>query len=432
MSEHDEMIDPRRMQDIMRTRLTRRSLLKGAGAGVAGFSLASFLAACAGGGGGPGSGTSFNAKDIFSGQAGDTINFANWPLYIDYAKDKSGTRYSPSIKNFEDKTGIDVNFEESIQSNEEFFGKIQPQLAAGDDTGWDIIVITGGTRQFSVLVENNWVYPLDHSKTPNFNANAEDWAKDPYYDPNNAHSMGWQSGLDVIGYNDELVNGEITKLDDLANPDKVGKSSVGMLKADMPDFVMINLGIDPRTSGPTEWKEAAKWLQMQKESGTVRQYYDQGYINDLTAGNMSAGMVWSGDVLYYSLWAGYTNLHNVYPEGGALLWIDNMLIPAHANNPVGALQLMDYYYDPKVARKVTEWVLYMSPVKGVKELIEQDAQKAVDQGYKGYANKLYETAKNPYAFPSEEFLSRAKFGRVFKTDEEYQEWNDIFLPISES
>jgi spermidine/putrescine transport system substrate-binding protein len=315
MSENDRIVDPRLMQGIMKQRLTRRSMLKGAGMGIAGFSLASFLAACSSGGGA--SGGSFNAKEIFSGKPGDKINFANWPLYIDYAKDKSGTRYSPSIKNFQEETGISVNFQEAIQSNEEFFGKIQPQLAAGDDTGWDIIVITGGTRQFSVLVENDWVYPLDHSKTPNFNANAEDWAKDPYYDPNNAHSMGWQSGLDVIGYNDKLVNGPITKMDDLANPDKVGKSSVGMLEADMPDFVMINLGIDPRTSGPAEWKEAAKWLQMQKDSGTIRQYYDQGYINDLTAGNLAASMVWSGDVLYYSLWAGYTNLHNVYPEGGA-------------------------------------------------------------------------------------------------------------------
>jgi spermidine/putrescine transport system substrate-binding protein len=429
MREHEPLVDPRTMQGIMKQRLTRRSMLKGAGAGIAGFSLASFLAACSNGA--APTGQTFNAKDVFSGQPGDKINFANWPLYIDYAKDKSGTRYSPSIQNFEQETGIDVNFQEAIQSNEEFFGKIQPQLAAGEDTGWDIIVITNG-RQFSVLVENNWVYPLDHSKTPNFNGNAEDWATNPSYDPKNAHSMPWQSGLDVIGYNDKLVNGEITKLDDLANPDKVGTNSVGMLQADMPDFVMINLGIDPKTSGPSEWKEAAHWLQLQRDSGTIRQYYDQGYINDLTAGNLAASMVWSGDVLYYALWAGYTNLHNVFPEGGALLWIDNMMVPANAANPVGALELMDYYYDPKVARKVTEWVLYMSPVKGVKELIEQDAQKAVEQGYKGYANKLYETAKNPYAFPDQQFLSNTSFGRVFKSDEEYQEWNDIFLPISQS
>jgi hypothetical protein len=31
---------------------------------------------------------------------------------------------------------------------------------------------------------------------------------------------------------------------------------------------------------------------------TVRQYYSQNYIDDMTAGNTSASMAWSGDILY--------------------------------------------------------------------------------------------------------------------------------------
>jgi spermidine/putrescine transport system substrate-binding protein len=204
-----------------------------------------------------------------------------------------------------------------------------------------------------------------------------------------------------------------------------------MLKADMPDFVMINLGIDPKTSGPDEWKEAAAWLTKQRDSGTVRQYYTQGYIDDLTGGNLSATMAWSGDVLYNALWAGYDNLEFVFPDDGALLWIDNMLVPVGAANPAGAMKVMDFYYRPEIATMVTEWVLYMSPVPATKELILKDAQKAHDQGYKGYSNKLYGTARNPYLYPDEQFLSSTSFGRQLKTDEEVQEWNAIFLPISQ-
>ncbi len=437
MTQRDDrsFLDPAVMKDVMRTRLTRRSLLKGAGTGAAAFGLGGLLAACggttAGGGGGGGNGgAAWDPAKIFSGQAGDTINFANWPIYIDQAKDENGNVYHPTLRQFTKETGIDVNYQTIIQDNASFFGKIQPQLAAGDDTGWDIIVITNG-REFTALVENDWVYPLDTSKRPNFDANAADWAKNPTYDPNNAHSMPWQSGFDVIGVNHDLVKGEITKLDDLANPDKVGMGKVGMLRADMPDFVMINLGIDPATSGPDEWKEAADWLLKQRDSGVIRQYYDQSYIDDLTGGNLSACMAWSGDVLYYKLWSGYDNLDNVFPEGGALIWIDNMMIPAHAQNPVGALQLMDFYYRPEIAVQVTEWVLYLSPVPGTQELILKDAKKAEEQGYKGYANKLRLTAENPYAYPTEDFLSRSKFGRELKTDEERQEWDAIFLPISQ-
>jgi spermidine/putrescine transport system substrate-binding protein len=422
----DRPIAPGAMQQILRKRLTRRGVLKGAGAGVAGFSLAAFMAAC----GGDSGGSDLNPKDVFSGQAGDTVQFANWPLYLDQAKDKDGNVYYPSLKQFKDKTGITVNYEATIQSNEEFYGKIQPQLAAGDSTGWDIIVITDGP-QFSILTQNQWVYPLDSSKRPNFDAHAADYAVNPSYDPGNKYSMAWQSGITGIGVNTKLVNGEITKMDDLANPDKVGKSSVGMLTGDMPNWVMINLGIDPKTSGPDEWNEAAAWLMKQRDSGTVRQYYDQGYINDLTGGNLTATMAWSGDVLYNQLWAGYDNLQFVFPDGGALLWIDNMLIPVGAANPVGALEVMDWYYDPKIATEVTEWVLYNSPVKGVQELITKDADKAQAQGYKGYANKLYETAKNQYLFPTQAYLARTSFGREITTDDELSQWNNIFLPISQ-
>jgi spermidine/putrescine transport system substrate-binding protein len=422
----DRPIAPGAMQEILRKRLTRRGVLKGAGAGVAGFSLASFLAACGGGGGSE----DLNPKDVFSGEPGDTVQFANWPLYLDQAKDKNGDVYYPSLKQFKDKTGISVNYEATIQSNEEFYGKIQPQLSAGDSTGWDIIVITNG-RQFEILKQNNWVYPLDTSKRPNFDAHAADYAVSPAYDVGNKYSMAWQSGITGIGVNTKLVNGEITKMDDLANPDKVGKSSVGMLTGDMPDWVMINLGIDPKTSGPDEWNEAAAWLMKQRDSGTVRQYYDQGYINDLTGGNLAATMAWSGDVLYNQLWVGYDNLQFVFPDDGALLWIDNMLIPVGAKNPVGALEVMDWYYDPKIATEVTEWVLYNSPVKGVQDLIIKDADKAQAQGYKGYANKLYETAHNDFLFPTPAYLARTSFGRQLVNDDEASQWDNIFLPISQ-
>jgi spermidine/putrescine transport system substrate-binding protein len=204
-----------------------------------------------------------------------------------------------------------------------------------------------------------------------------------------------------------------------------------MLEGDMPDWVMINLGIDPTTSGPDEWKEAADWLMMQRESGTVRGYYGQEYIDELYGGNTSATMAWSGDVLYYKTWAGYDNLEFIFPDDGALLWIDNMMVPVGAKNPVGAAQVMDWYYDPKIATEVTEWVLYNSPVEGVQDLISKDAAKAEDQGYKGYANKLYSTAKNEFLFPSQAYLDRTSFGRQLTNDDDASEWDNIFLPISQ-
>jgi spermidine/putrescine transport system substrate-binding protein len=436
MGERDERstIDPAVMQGIMRKRLTRRSVLKGAGTGVAGFGLASFLAACGGGGGGnggPGEGGTGgdDPSVIFGGEPGDTINFANWPFYLDQSKNADGDVFYPSLRQFRQETGIEVDYQDVINDNAEFFGRIQPLLAAGNDPGWDIIVITNG-RYFTALVANGWVYPLDPDRRPNFDANAASWAKDPAHDPGNAHGMAWQSGITGIGVNRQLVNGPVTKMDDLANPDIVGTSSVGMLEGDMAEWVMINLGIDPVTSGPEEWREAAAWLRMQQESGTVRAYYGNDYLTELQNENLAASMAWSGDVLYSEVWLGH-DMEFVFPEGGALLWIDNMMVPTGAQNPAGAAQLMDFYYDPQVATMVTEWVLYMSPVPQTQELIIRDAEAAEEDGFKGYANKLFQTARSEFLYPSDEFLSRTSFGFTDWTDEAAEEWDSIFLPISQ-
>ena len=431
----DRIVDPATMQDIMRRRLTRRSVLRGAGTGIAGFSLASFLAACGGGGAGNGGGNGggdgngFDVGQIYAGEPGDLVNFANWPFYLDQSKNNEGDVFYPTLRTFTQQTGIQVNYEDVINDNAEFFGRIQPLLAAGDDPGWDVIVLSNG-RYFNALVVNDWVYPLDPNRRPNFDANAASWAKDPFYDPGNTHGMAWQSGITGIGVNRALVNGEVTTMDDLANPDKVGTNSVGMLEGDMPDWVMINLGIDPTTSGPEEWREAADWLRMQQESGTVRAYYGNDYLPELQNENLSAAMAWSGDVLYSEVWLQY-DMEFVFPENGALLWIDNMMIPVGAQNPVGAMEVMDFYYDPEIATMVTEWVLYMSPVPETQGRIEQDAARAEDQGFKGYANKLYSTARSPFLYPSDEFLSRTSFGYSDWTQEAAEEWDSIFLPISQ-
>jgi spermidine/putrescine transport system substrate-binding protein len=417
-------------------RMSRRNMIKYAGMSVGGLSLASILAACSGGGSNAGNGAAASsAKVDFGAAPGDNIKFANWPLYIDTALNKdTGQKYHPSLADFTTQTGINVDYEAVIDDNASFFGQLLPVLQAGQDTGWDIIVITNG-REFTALTQNGWITELDASRRPNFDANAADYAKDPVYDPGNKFSMAWQSGLTGIGYNTEKVSRPLVSLDDLANPDVVGTKSVGMLKADMPDVVMINLGIDPKTSTPDDWRKAAAWLQMQKDSGTVRVYYDQGYIDDFVAGNLNATMGWSGDVLYYKIWENYP-FEFVVPEpgastpgGGALLWIDNMMIPANSPNPAGALMLMDFVYKPDIAQLITEWVAYMSPVSAVQGLIAEHAKTAAD---KTTADALQQMAESPLLWPDAELQSKISFGRQLTTDAEREEWDSIFLPISES
>jgi spermidine/putrescine transport system substrate-binding protein len=430
MTRERKDIDPAFAASLMRgmtqRRVSRRDLIKYGGATVGTLSLASILAAC-GGETAPGSGDEPSGATVdFGATPGDTVNFSNWPLYIDKGKLPDGSKGYPSLFAFQEETGISVNYNDEIQANDSFFGELLPQLQAGQDTGRDIIVITNG-RELNALIVNGWLTELDSSLRPNFDANAAAWAKDPDFDPGNKFSMAWQSGLTGLGWNTEKVSQPLTSMDDLMNPDIVGTNSVGMLKADMPDLVMINLGITPADSGPEEWQEAADWIQTLKDSGTVRTFYDQGYIDDFTAGNLAATMAWSGDVLYYKIWENGPYDFTV-PEGGALLWIDNMLIPANSANPQGAYQMMDFVYQPDIAQLITEWVLYMSPVPAVQDLIAQHASEESGQ----YAEDLDATATSEFLWPDDALLARTPFGRNLTTDEEREEWDNIFIPLTET
>ena len=116
-------IDPAFAASLMRgmtqRRVSRRDLIKYGGATVGTLSLASILAAC-GGETAPGSGGEPSGATVdFGATPGDTVNFSNWPLYIDKGKLPDGSKGYPSLYTFQEETGISVNYNDEIQGNAE-------------------------------------------------------------------------------------------------------------------------------------------------------------------------------------------------------------------------------------------------------------------------------------------------------------------------
>jgi spermidine/putrescine transport system substrate-binding protein len=120
------------------SRLTRRQALKGAGLGIAGLSLSALLEACSR----QAASSSSNAEgfDWAAQTKTGSMTFANWPYYIDKKK-VNGQATHPSLDAFTEATGIKVDYLEIIQDYASFFGKIEPQLRAGQSTGYDLIVM---------------------------------------------------------------------------------------------------------------------------------------------------------------------------------------------------------------------------------------------------------------------------------------------------
>ncbi|MEP6972879.1 MAG: spermidine/putrescine ABC transporter substrate-binding protein, partial [Actinomycetota bacterium] len=313
-------------------------------------------------------------------------------------------------------TNIQVTYREVINSNAGFFGKIQPQLAAGQSTGWDIIVITNGTV-LNQLFRLNYLVPLPTDKRPNFDANASVAVKDPAYDPGNKFTMAWQSGLTGIGWDPEQVkalrpsNPTITSVMDLFDPAFKGKVGMFADDADLPNLVLVGMGVDPTTSTPADWQAAADLLTKQKDDGVVRQYYDQSYTNALQSGDIAVSMAWSGDIFQLNLEGDAKGLQFAIPDEGVIIWTDNMCIPIGAENPVDAITYMDYVYQPEIQAAIEAYVNYICPVSSAADVIDPSL------------------AKSPLIFPSADDLAKTHTYYVFKTPDEQNQWNALFQPI---
>jgi spermidine/putrescine transport system substrate-binding protein len=412
-------LDPAWLRGMTMPRISRRDALRGAGL----VGASAFLAACGVEGSGGGDDTPQAAGFWESQTKAGQLNFANWPLYMDQEK-RGGKTVYPSLQEFTKETGIKVTYKEVINENDAFLGRINPSLQAGQDPGWDLIVITDGTP-IGKLIRPNYLIELDHSKLPNFAKNAAPAVKNPSYDPGNKYTLAWQSGLVGLAYNPKLTKREITSIKDLSDPAFKGKITVFDDDETFAHMVLIGLGIDPLTSTEDDWKRAAE--EMKKLRPQIREFVDNaGMAEGLSSGNAWISQAYSGDI-YQLNNSGSPDIKYVNPTEGAIFWTDNMMIPKGAKHPLDAITYMDYVYRPEVAATLAEYIAYITPVPAAKEQLQAKAAKASGED-KAYLDDL---VTNPLIFPSEADLANTKRYKALTVEEE-EVWDGIFQPIMQS
>ena len=357
----------------MTMRMTRRQLVQRGAAGATLLSLPNLLAACGGGGGGGGGG----------GELADTLRFSNWPLYIDFDEK---TKKHPTLDEFTAKTGIKVDYFEDINSNGEYFGKIQRPLSQGNSIDRDIIVLTDNERFLGLMIDKGWVEELDKDLIPNI-SNLIDAQKSPPFDPDRTYSLPWQSGMTGIAWN-EKETGPVTSITQLFEDPKLkGKVTALNGMGDTPPLVMLDNGDDPAKVTDATWNAAIERIQSAVDSGQIRRFTGNDYAQPLSQGDLAAAIAWSGDI--YQLLSSNPNLKWALPTKGGVIWTDNMIIPTGGSAPT-ASTYMNFVYDPKIAAQIAAYVAYVPPVEGTKEILAKTDPKM---------------AESPLVFPSEEVLA---------------------------
>ncbi|MGB2954187.1 MAG: spermidine/putrescine ABC transporter substrate-binding protein [Gaiellaceae bacterium] len=363
----------------MNEEMTRAELLRRGAAGVAVLSVPGLLAACGGGGGGGGGASSQKLNKV--------LNFANWPLYIDTPKTlkAAGIHKPTTLKEFEKKTGIKINYYEEVNSNPEYFAKQQGRLSKGEGIGRDIIVSTDNDRFLGDYISNKWAQKLDRSLIPNIK-NLIPAQQHPPFDPNRDYSLPWASGMDGIAWN-EKVTDPVTSVKQLFEDPKLkGRVGVWNSMGDTLGLIILENGDDPAKVTDAVFNRALARLQKAVSSGQIRKFYGNDYAPVLAKGDLAATMAWSGDIANLA----DPNLHWVVPPQGGIIWTDNMIIPLGGSVPT-ASTYMNFMYDPMISAQWAVGANYISSVKGVK----QDAEKLDPKA-----------ATNNLTFPTDKTLSQ--------------------------
>ncbi|MEO7126303.1 MAG: extracellular solute-binding protein [Nakamurella sp.] len=378
---------------------TRRRMLGSAGlAGVVAFAGACGIKPAGEGTGtsqpGPtGSADADTSQSAASGTDDEKIVYwSNGPEYIDADSSNSGDH--PSIDEFTKETGIKVVYTEDINSNQDYFAKIQPVLSAGQPIAADMFMFTDWMA--AQVIRLGFIAELDQTHIPNLkNLNPE--LANVGFDPGRHLSVPWQSGITGIAYNAKATGGKaITSMTQLlTDPALKGRVALLTEMRDTMGLTMLDMGADPTDFTDTQFDAAITMLQSAVKSGQIRSFTGNDYAQGLVSGDIAACTAWTGDIVQLQI--DNADLKYVLPDKGVMLWSDNLMIPKGAKHKKNAELLMNFYYQPEIAAQVADYINYITPVAGSKEIL---------------LTKDPDVANNPLIFPPDDVMKRA---HVFMT-----------------
>ena len=400
--EHHEQPEPlspvelaavRRSMTNGRLAMTRRSLLRASGAVAATVGGLGALSAC----GIPPAGRTDAGRSADHSGAEKRISFSNWTEYMDVTDDG---KHRPTLEHFTKRTGIAVKYTEDINDNDEFFGKIQAQLAAGQDTGRDLIVLTDW--MCARMISLGWIESLDPANLPHAYANLSPQFRNPAWDPGRAHSYPWQGIPALIAYNKKATGGrKVDSISQLLEDPKL-KGRVGFL-SEMRDSVgltLLDMGKRPEDCTADDFDAAIARIQKGVDSKQIRRFTGNDYTTDLDKGDLAACVAWAGDVV--QLQNDNPDIAFAIPKSGYMTSTDNLMVPNKARHKQNAERLIDYFYEPKVAAKIAAYINYVCPVDGVREELAKIDKKA---------------AGNPLIIPDKDMAEKSHSFRALSAKE---------------
>lgn len=302
----------------------------------------------------------------------ETLNLYNWSEYLP----------QEVIDGFENETGIKINYT-TFDSNEAMYAKLK---LLDDSSQYDLAVPS--TYYVEKMAKEGLLQEIDKSKLSNFN-NLDASFVNTKVDPNNKYSIPYLWGSTGLAINGDMVDANsVNSWNDLWRPEFIGKV---MLTNDMREvfgMALSTLGYSGNSTNPDEIKAAYDKLTTLMPS--VKTFNSDAARMPYIEGETTVGMIWNGEAVMAND-DGMPGLVYKYPQEGAILWMDNFVIPKNAQHVEAAHKFIDYILRPEVSKIISEEIGYATPNKAAREQMADEVKN------------------NPAIYPDEATLARSEF-----------------------
>lgn len=302
--------------------------------------------------------------------ADQTLYFFNWSEYLP----------EQLLEQFTEETGIKVVYT-TYDSNEAMYAKLK--LLEGG--GYDLAVPS--TYYVNKMRGEKMLLPIDKSKLSNYQHLDPQLLNRPF-DPNNDFSIPYLWGSTGLGIDAAAVAPEkLQSWDDLWKPEFKGQVLLTNDVREVFGMALLTLGYSGNSTSEQELAAAYEKLKILLPS--VRVFNSDSPKVPFLAGEVTVGMLWNGEAFLAQ--EENPDIEYIYPKEGAMLWMDNLIIPKGARNAEAAHKLIDFLLRPEIAKQISEEIGYASPNKAALELMDE------------------ETRTNPTIYPTAEDLQKAEF-----------------------
>ncbi|WP_272993969.1 MULTISPECIES: ABC transporter substrate-binding protein [Spongiibacter] len=294
--------------------------------------------------------------------ADKTLHLFNWNDYI----------ADETVARFESQCGCTV-VQDYFSATEEMMAKL---LAGGGD--YDIVIPTQNAVE--ALIAQGFLLPLDKSKLDRI-GNLSPGFMNKAYDPGNVYSLPYAFTTTLVGYNEQKLAelgidpSDWSVIFDPAVLSKIkGKVTVMDDSEELFAAALKYLGYSINDNNEAHLKEAQQVILKAKPYWAA--FNSSSYIKELTVGNIWVAHGYSSDMFQARADAADAqrdfSVGFVLPKQGAVLALDNMVIPKKARSPELAHQFINFMLAPENAAELSNIVGTGNPNAAAQPFIEPE------------------------------------------------------------